>query len=147
NGQTATRYTEAGHELDVTLYFPEEDRSTIKDLEEMKLNTESGEQIKLKELASFDEIEGPVRLLRQDQTPQINISSDIIDRDLQSVVKDIDKRLDKLDLPEGYSYSMGGQAEDMQESFTDLAIALVFSIFLVYAVMAVQFENFLYPFI
>lgn len=147
NGQTATRYTEAGHEMDVTLYYPEKDRKTEKDLEEMKINTESGEQVRLKELASFEEKEGPVRLLRQNQQPQINISSDIIDRDLQSVVKDIEDRLEKMDFPEGYSFSMGGQAEDMQESFADLAIALVFSIFLVYAVMAVQFENFLYPFI
>src|SRR5699024_2478444 len=64
-----------------------------------------------------------------------------------SVVSDVEKRLDAMDLPEGYSYDIGGQAEDMAESFSDLALALVFSIFLVYAVMAIQFENFLFPFI
>src|SRR5699024_12802621 len=42
---------------------------------------------------------------------------------------------------------MGVQAEDIADFFADLALALIFSIFLVYAVMAVQFENFLYPFI
>src|SRR5690625_4607326 len=52
-----------------------------------------------------------------------------------------------MDLPEGYSYNIGSEAEYMADSFTDLALALVFSIFLVYAVMAVQFENFLFPFI
>src|SRR5690625_5294669 len=52
-----------------------------------------------------------------------------------------------MDLPEGYSYNIGGEAEDMADSFADLAMALVFSIFLVYAVMAVPFENFLFPFI
>ena len=52
-----------------------------------------------------------------------------------------------MNLPEGYSYTIGGQAEDMAESFSDLTLALIFSIFLVYAVMAVQFENFLFPFI
>src|SRR5699024_4018783 len=46
-----------------------------------------------------------------------------------------------------YSANVGGEAEDMAESFADLTLALVFSIFLVYAVMAVQFENFLFPFI
>src|SRR5699024_369442 len=55
--------------------------------------------------------------------------------------------LDNMDFPEGYYFSIGGQAEDMKESFSDLATALIFSIFLVYAVMAVQFENFLFPFI
>src|SRR5699024_5268551 len=86
-------------------------------------------------------------LLRQDQQPQMNVSSDVIDRDLGSVVSDIETRLDNMDMPEGYTYQIGGQAEDMAESFADLAVALVFSIFLVYAVMAGQFENFLFPFI
>src|SRR5699024_12575073 len=77
----------------------------------------------------------------------VTVTSDIADRDLGSVVSDIKDKLDAMDMPEGYNYKVGGEAEDMADSFSDLAIALVFSIFLVYAVMAVQFENFLYPFI
>src|SRR5699024_12519092 len=77
----------------------------------------------------------------------MNVTSEIMGRDLGSVVSDVEETLSAMDLPEGYSYTFGGQAEDMAESFTDLAIALAFSIFLVYAVMAVQFENFLFPFI
>src|SRR5699024_11528838 len=78
---------------------------------------------------------------------QMNVSTDIVDRDLAGVVSDIDDVLENMNFPEGYRYDMGGQAEDMADSFADLALALVFSIFLVYAVMAVQFENFLFPFI
>src|SRR5699024_7545248 len=70
-----------------------------------------------------------------------------MDRDLSGVVKDVEDTLAGMNFPEGYSYDIGGQAEEMAESFTDLTIALIFSIFLVYAVMAVQFENFLFPFI
>src|SRR5699024_3846484 len=95
----------------------------------------------------FEEVQGPVALMREDQQPQMNVTSEVMDRDLNSVVNDIEKRLDAMNLPEGYSYEIGGQAEDMADSFKDLAIALVFSIFLVYAFMAVQFENFLFPFI
>src|SRR5699024_8903394 len=62
-------------------------------------------------------------------------------------VKDIEAYLEGFNFPEGYHYSIGGQAEDMEEAFGDLTMALIFSIFLVYAVMAVQFENFLFPFI
>src|SRR5699024_2926605 len=69
------------------------------------------------------------------------------DRDLGSIVRDVETRLDQMNWPEGYDYRIGGEAEDMAKSFADLALALVFSIFLVYAVMAVQFENFLFPFI
>src|SRR5699024_11888142 len=73
--------------------------------------------------------------------------SELADRDLGSVTTDIEAYLDDFNFPEGYSYNIGGEAEDMAESFADLTLALVFSIFLVYAVMAVQFENFLFPFI
>src|SRR5690625_1654600 len=77
----------------------------------------------------------------------MDVTSEVSGRDLSGVARDIEAHLDAMNLPEGYSYSIGGQAEDMAESFQDLIIALIFSIFLVYAVMAVQFENFLFPFI
>src|SRR5690625_2323711 len=77
----------------------------------------------------------------------MNVTSEIMDRDLNSIVRDVEAKLEAMNLPDGYAYNIGGEAEDMAESFADLALALVFSIFLVYAVMAVQFENFLFPFI
>ena len=146
-GQLATLYRESGREMDVTLMYPEDERSTISDLEDMKIQTPTGATVPLSELAEFVGVQGPVTLLRQNQQPQINVSSEIMDRDLGSVVKDVEQTMENMNLPEGYSYDIGGEAEDMRESFTDLAIALVFSVFLVYAVMAVQFENFLFPFI
>jgi HAE1 family hydrophobic/amphiphilic exporter-1 len=147
SGKLATHYREAGHEMDVTLLYPVEERSTISDLEDMKILSPTGTSLPLMEVANFKEMQGPATLLRQNQQPQMNVTSDVIDRDLSGVVKDIKAELDKMDLPEGYSYSIGGEAEDMAESFSDLALALIFSIFLVYAVMAIQFENFLFPFI
>jgi len=145
--QVATQYREDGQEMDVSLMFPKGERSTINDLQDMNIQTPTGTAIPLAEVAEFEETLGPVALSRQNQQPQMNISSDIVDRDLGSIVSDVEQVLDNMSLPEGYSFEMGGQAQDMNESFTDLAIALVFSIFLVYAVMAIQFENFLFPFI
>ncbi|WP_373893939.1 efflux RND transporter permease subunit [Virgibacillus sp. CBA3643] len=147
NGQVATQYNEAGDELDVSMIYPEEERSTINDLEDMKIQSPTGSEVPLQEVASFEQIEGPVALLRENQQPQMNVTSAISGRDLGSVVGDIETALDDMNLPEGYSYNMGGQAEDMADAFSQLALALVFSIFLVYAVMAIQFENFLYPLI
>ncbi len=146
-GQVASQYREDGDEMDVTLMFPEEERSTISDLEDMKINSPSGATVPLASLADFKEVQGPVSLQRENQEPQVNVSGELGDRDLGSVTNDVKEKLDQMSLPEGYSYKVGGQAEDMAKSFSDLAIALVFSIFLVYAVMAVQFENFLFPFV
>ncbi|MBP1971674.1 HAE1 family hydrophobic/amphiphilic exporter-1 [Virgibacillus natechei] len=146
-GQVVTQISEEGQEIDVTMLYPEDERSTIRDLQDMNIQSQTGSTIPLEEVASFNEVQGPVALTRENQQPQSNISSDITGRDLGSVVSDVEDELANMSLPEGYSYEIGGQAEDMAESFTELALALVFSIFLVYAVMAIQFENFLFPLI
>lgn len=146
-GQVASVYREEGHEMNINLVYPEEERSTINDLQDMSIQSAEGASIPLEEVAVFEESEGPVALMRENQQSQMNITSEISGRDLGSVVSDVEATLDQMKFPEGYQYSIGGQAEDMAESFSDLAIALVFSVFLVYAVMAVQFENFLFPFI
>ncbi|MGJ9458161.1 efflux RND transporter permease subunit [Oceanobacillus sp. CF4.6] len=147
NGQVVTQYREEGQEMDVTLLYPEDERSTISDLKDLKVQSPTGASLPLEEVADLVEVQGPVSLLRENQQPQMNVTSAVVDRDLGSVVEDVETTLDQVSLPEGYSMTIGGQAQDMAESFTDLAIALVFSIFLVYAVMAVQFESFLQPFI
>ncbi|WP_087973599.1 efflux RND transporter permease subunit [Oceanobacillus rekensis] len=147
NGQVATQFREDGQEMDVTLLYPEEERSTISDLKDLKIQSPTGASLPLEEVAELMEVQGPVALLRENQQPQMNVTSEVVDRDLGSVSADIQTTLDRMNLPEGYSVTMGGQAQDMAESFTDLAIALVFSILLVYAVMAIQFESFLQPFI
>lgn len=147
NGQLATRYRERGQDIDVTLYYPEEDRREINDLIDLNIQTPTGAAIPLEEVAEFVEIQGPLALMRQNQQPQLNVTSQIIDRDLGSVVDDIEERLSHMNLPEGYTYTVAGQAQEMEEAFVDLGIALIFAVFLVYAVMAVQFESFLYPFV
>lgn len=146
-GSVISTLREDGSEIDIALMYPEEQRQTIADLENMKLTTPTGATISLREVASFREVQGPATLIRQNQQAQMNVTSDIVDRDLSSVIKDIENLLETFDWPEGYSFSIGGQAQDMEEAFADLTLALIFSIFLVYAVMAVQFENFLFPFI
>lgn len=146
-GQTATVFREEGKEIDVTLTYPKETKQTIAQLKDMKIQTVIGLKPPLEELAEFKEVLGPVSLTRQNQEAQTTVTSEISDRDLGGVVADIETYLDDYAFPEGYSANIGGQAEDMAESFADLTLALIFSIFLVYAVMAIQFENFLFPFI
>lgn len=147
SGQVATRFRESGDEVDVTLTLPEDERQTISDLESLKVQTQDGTMIPLATVAELQQVQGPVTLLRENQQRQVNVTSDIVGRDLGSITTDIREELSTMNFPEGYSYNIGGQAEDMAQSFGDLALALVFSIFLVYAVMAIQFENFLYPFV
>lgn len=145
NGQVATQYREDGSEFDVTVMLPEEERTSIRDLETTMINTPSGALIPLTAVAELKQVVGPVEISRQNQQRQINVTSEVMGSDLGSVSVAIDQALSSMNFPDGYTYSMGGQVEDMMESFTDLAMALAFSIFLVYLVMAVQFESILHP--
>ncbi|MGP4072287.1 efflux RND transporter permease subunit [Piscibacillus sp. B03] len=147
NGQVATQFRSEGSELDVRVLTPKEDRDTLEEIRDLKIATPTGDQIRLETVANIDQVEGPTSLTRQNQQRRVVVSAGLVGSDLGSVTSAIDERLSGLTFPEGYSYNIGGQAEDMMEAFEDLALALVFSIFLVYAVMAVQFENFLHPFI
>ncbi|SEH45147.1 hydrophobic/amphiphilic exporter-1, HAE1 family [Halobacillus karajensis] len=147
NGQVATRYRDGTDEIDVRFLLPEDERQTIADLEGMSVQTPNGTLIPLATIADLNQVQGPVSLLRQNQQPQVNVEAEVSNIDLGTATEQVRAELERLNFPDGYSYSIGGQAQDMQEAFGDLTLALIFSIFLVYAVMAIQFENFLFPFI
>jgi HAE1 family hydrophobic/amphiphilic exporter-1 len=147
NGQQATIFRSDGDEVDVIVALPEERRQTIQDIESMYMRAATGELIPLSTIARLHQVQGPTEIQRQDQERQVNVTAELSGRDLASVVADIQAQLDKLSLPEGYEVSIGGQAEEMADAFGSLTQALILSIFLVYMVMAVQFESFVYPFI
>jgi len=147
NGQVATRYREDGSEIDVKVLLPEDERTEIRDLENAFIQTANGHLIPLSAVAQLEQVQGPTQISRENQQRQINVTADIAGRDLGSVINEVNVRLASLNLPDGYRINMGGQAGDMAESFADLAVALVFSIFLVYVVMAVQFESLVHPFV
>lgn len=147
NGETATYYKEDGNEYDVTVTFPKDKTTTIRDLETMIIRNNEGVDIPLQAVAELRQTEGPSAINRVDQSRTVNVTSDVSGRDLGSVTTDIDRALNQVTLPDGYDVTMGGQSEQMDEAFGQLLLALALGIFLVYTVMAVQFESFTYPFI
>lgn len=146
-GATATRYREGGSEYDVKVILPEEDRNDLSALSQLKLSTPAGKTVLLSSVAELREVKGPVMIQRENNQRQINVTSDIVGRDLGSVSADVQAALSRMNFPDGYSYSIGGQTTDMMESFIDLGMALIFSIVLVYIVLAVQFESMAFPFV
>ncbi|UOQ87056.1 efflux RND transporter permease subunit [Gracilibacillus salinarum] len=144
-GQTVMQYREEGEEMNVTLQYPEDETSTINDLENLEIQNQQGTTIPLSTIAEFEQVQSAATISRENQQRQVNITSGIEGSDLGTVSQNVEDALNSMHFPEEYDYSIGGQAEDMTEAFADLSLALILSIFLVYAVMAVQFENFLHP--
>ena len=124
NGQIATQFRYEGNEFDVRVMLPKESRQNMEDIEQLKIMTPTGDQISLSTIADLELVEGPVALTRQNQQRLVTVSSGIVGRDLGSVVADIEAKLDSVNLPEGYSYSIGGEFEEMVEAFADLLIDL-----------------------
>ncbi|MFA9556023.1 efflux RND transporter permease subunit [Evansella sp. AB-rgal1] len=147
NGQVATYMRTEGQEVNVTVILPEEYRNNFNQIQMLPLLTPIGDTVPLSAVAEFIQVEGPDVINRQNQSRGVTITGDIIERDLGSVIGDIERELERYIFPEGYDYHTGGEYETMMDSFADLALALGLAIFLVYAVMAFQFEKVLYPFI
>jgi HAE1 family hydrophobic/amphiphilic exporter-1 len=146
NGVEATKYRVAGTEVDINVQLNELSRKTLEDLESMTLMSPTGVNVPLRNIAKFTITEGPNVIVRIDQERVVYVTADTYKRSLGEVTNDIKSALSSINLPEGYSISFEGQNKEMTESFGDLSQALLLAVFLVYAVMAAQFESFLHPF-
>jgi len=146
NGSTATRYEVAGDEYDIRVRLEEDQIGQMSQVPELNIQAASGQMIPLNRIASLKIDEGPVEILRQDQERYSEITADIHGVDLGTVMEQIQSRLSKLDLPDGYRFSYEGEFADMQESFSSLAMAFGLAVILIYMVMASQFESLIHPF-
>ncbi|MFZ5827297.1 MAG: efflux RND transporter permease subunit [Bacillota bacterium] len=146
-GQVVTKYRVGGKEYDIRLQAAEESRRDVIALSQLPIATPGGQTVPLGELARVVRAAGPTVVEREDQSRVVKVTGQIYNRDLASVIADIRARLSKLPVPPGYTISYGGQNEQMEDAFGGLALALAFSIVLVYLVMAAQFESFLHPFV
>jgi len=146
-GQVATRYRYAGDETNVRIKFREDQRNSIRDIEMIKLTTPMKTQIPLTQVASITREEGPVKIIRDNQSRVVLVTASIIDRDLGSVMKDVLKTLEPIqaEVPDGYFVEYGGQYEQMIDTFITLGQALALAILLVFMVMASQFESLIHP--
>jgi HAE1 family hydrophobic/amphiphilic exporter-1 len=148
-GQVATRYRYAGDETNVRIKFQEDQRNSIRDIEQIKLTTPMKTQVPLAQVASITREEGPVKIVRDNQSRMVMVTANILDRDLGTVMKEIIEILKPIQatVPDGYFVEYGGQYEQMIDTFITLGQALALAILLVFMVMASQFESLIHPFV
>lgn len=145
-GQLATRYKVEGREIDVTLYGDESYKTDPDKLSQLLIPTMTGGNVPLGELAKVEEAKGPVAINRQDLRRTVSVSVNISDRALGDVTADIQAKINAYKLPSGYAVSYSGQSQMLNDAFSDLGMALILAIILVYMIMAAQFESFIHPF-
>ena len=146
-GDIATEFKEEDRKIDILVRVREEDKESIANLRRMIINPGSPIPLPLDAVADIKVNEGPSEVRRIDQQRVALITANISGRDLRSVSEDIFLILSNMDMPDDFSYELAGQNKEMETSLNSLMLALALAVFLVYIVMASQFESLLHPFI
>jgi HAE1 family hydrophobic/amphiphilic exporter-1 len=147
-GAIAGQYREEGDEYNIRVRLPEERRESLNDIMDILIPSPQGHSVPLGSVASMEYVTGPVEIERIGQRRVINVTGNLTgERDLGSVVGDLREALLTVEAPRDFIVQVAGEAEDVAESFRWLGLALLGAIFLVYMVMASQFESLRHPFI
>jgi len=146
-GDVATEFKEQDRKIDILVRLREQDKESIQDLRRLIINPGSDRPLPLEAVADIQINEGPAEIRRVEQERTALITANIGGRDLSSVSEDIYLRLRSMDIPSDFTYRLTGQNKEMETSLGSLKLALALAIFLVYIVMASQFESLLHPFV
>ena len=146
-GEIATRYLEGDREIDIVVRSVELGRAKLEDVQNMILEQREGIPIYLKSVADVRLTEGPSEIRRIGQKRAAVISGGIAGRDMGGVADDVREIIATTALPRGAIASLSGQEEERARSLNSMLMAMGLAIFLVYLVMASQFESFLHPFV
>lgn len=147
NGMVAGYLKEDGEEYDIVVRLQEDYRNSITDLEELTIMTNTGSQIKLKELARVEEYWCPPTIERKTRQRIVTVKVTPYETSLGELAMAIQSMMEDVDIPQGVNVAIAGDYEDQQETFGDIGMLLALIILLVYIVMASQFESFSKPFI
>ena len=144
-GAVATRYSWRDRKIDVLVRASEEDRSSVDDIRQLIINPRSQRPVPLSAVAEVVVTEGPAEIRRSNQERVAVISTNIAHGALSAAVSEAHQRLRDLPIPPAMSVRVVGQNEELEASSKSLFFALGLAIFLVYLVMASQFESLVHP--
>jgi len=146
-GEVATRYSFRDRKIDVRVRAQESDRASVEDIRNLSVNPQSAVPVTLGSVAEVRETIGPNEINRIEQDRVAVVSANLRNIDLGGAVKEVRKLVDDQPLGAEVRLLFGGQSEELEASRTSLIFAFTLAIFLVYLVMASQFESLLHPFV
>ncbi len=136
-----------GRERKVRVRLQEEDRRRPEDLYRIPLPVSGGKVVPLEHVAEIVRVTGPSQLERKYQQRVVFVTANTSGRDLGSIAEEIEEKISRMMIPEGFSVLLKGAREEQKEAFRTLLFALALAIVLVYMVLASQFGSFLHPFL
>lgn len=130
----------SGNDTDINVYFRGGESYKKSDLAVVPIETSKG-LVHISDVAQIKDEEGPITINRTDKQRSIIIGGNPGSRPLSQVIEEVTHDLEDAGLPETVSFRFSGQADSMNESFTELLAALLMGMVLVYMVLSVLYES------
>jgi HAE1 family hydrophobic/amphiphilic exporter-1 len=146
-GSVATRYRLQEKKIDVLVRSVDTRAASIEEVRNLVVNPGSERPVPLFAVADVRLATGPAEIRRANQERVAVISAAPTDGDLGAATLEAQRILAESSLPVGILGTVSGQSEEMTQSFRSLGLAFALAVFLVYLVMASQFESLLHPFV
>ncbi len=141
-----SRFKTQDREIDILVQLAEADRANLQQLETMALENMREEMVQLNTVARFEVRKGPEAIKREDRRTTVTVFANTERRGMWSVSREISKKMAGIELPPGYSWSLGRNWRMMRQSEQESNMAIILAIILIYIVMASLFESFIHPF-
>ncbi|NQD37553.1 efflux RND transporter permease subunit [Permianibacter sp. IMCC34836] len=146
-GDIATRYAFRDRKIDVVVRLDEVSRNSVEEVRQIIVNSDPKTPIPLSAIAEVKLAVGPSEIHRIGQERVAIVSANLHYGDLGEAAAEVQQLIKQLPERSGIEIRLAGQNEEMQVSFRSLQFALLLALFLVYLVMASQFESLLHPFV
>ena len=141
-GKVISQVYEQGKSFDLIVKVKDDARDEIEKIRNLMVDTNDGRKVPLSYVAEVVSAMGPNTINRENVKRKIVISANVADRDLRSVVNDIQKRIDtSVQLPEGYHIEYGGQFESEQAASRTLALTSFISIVVIFLLLYNEFRS------
>jgi len=142
-GKAAGLVFEDERRFDLVVRLDSAHRTGIDDVNNLMVSTPSGTQIPLSQLAAIDYKLGPAQISREQSQRRIVVGFNVSGRDVESVVEEIQSKLDQqVSLPSGYYFTYGGQFENLREASDRLMVAVPVSLLLIFMLLYFTFGSF-----
>ncbi len=141
-GEIAGSVFEGEKRFDMVVRLQKEDRVDIDNIQKLLVPTPNGNQIPLSELADISFTEGPAKISRDNTHRRVVVSVNVRNRDLQSVVKDIQSTIEKnISLEPGNYIAYGGQFENLQNATSRLMLAVPIALLMIFIFLHFAFKS------
>lgn len=140
-GARATDLVDFDRKIPVIVRLSEEQRYSLESLDRLTVDG-----IPLRELVRTREALGPVEIRRLEQSRLIPVYADAAGSDLEEAIRATQAAVASVPVPRGLRVEIGGENEEMQRNFRDLAFAFTLALLLVYMILAAEFESLIHPF-